>query len=213
MFRIHRPSLFFAAALTVLTYGTTASAHCNQGSHARNAANGTVQHAPAPRDVPYAVGRNRNGRTVTSVQRVDESNESYREITTRDRNGRVLNRERNYGRQYIVNRNPDGSGASISDDGLLGRYRTRARWDANGRLTEFVTDDQWDEDPPENMLNRHRFEDNRRPDRRHIPSATLRNPDGSTVSVTRTANGGREVVNRDARGNVTSRQTHPPRGR
>lgn len=165
-------------------------------------------------DQPFAVITNpRTGETVTVSRGTDAAGEGHRRIVTRDRSGRVTDDRREYNHPYATRRNPDGSGASRVQSGTLGRYLTRMRWDADGRLTQLIHDDLWDAEPPENMLNRHLFRDNRRPNPPDLPSASLRSPDGSSVTSQGTEEGGREVEVRNPCGEVVGRVSYPPRTR
>lgn len=165
-------------------------------------------------DQPFATITNlETGETTVVHRATDAWGESYRRILTRDRTGRVTEDRRAYNHPYAVRRSPDGSGASRVHSGPLGRFLTRTRWDADGRITMMIQDDLWDAEPPENMLNRHLFRDNRRPSRLHLPFATIRHPDGSTVSSQGTEAGGREVEMRNPCGELIGRESHSPRAR
>ncbi|MAE96506.1 MAG: hypothetical protein CL910_17810 [Deltaproteobacteria bacterium] len=165
-------------------------------------------------DEPFATITNpATGETTTVSRRADGWGESHRRVLTRDRDGRITEDRRVYNHPFAVRRSPDGSGASRVHSGPLGRFLTRMRWDAEGRPTMMTQDDLWDEEPPENMLNRHLFRDNRRPSRLHLPFGHLRHPDGSTVTSRGTEEGGREVEARNPCGEVTRRDSHPPRRR
>jgi len=165
-------------------------------------------------DQPFAVITNpETGESITVSRSIDTSGESHRRIVTRDRAGRVTDDQHAYNHPFATRRSPDGSGASRAHSGTLGRYLTRVHWDAEGRPTLMIQDDLWDEDPPENMLNRHLFRDNRRPDQLRLPSASLRHPDGSSIASQGTEEGGREVEMRNPCGEVIGRDSHPPRVR
>ncbi|MBW2244882.1 MAG: hypothetical protein JRH01_23115 [Deltaproteobacteria bacterium] len=165
-------------------------------------------------DQPFAVITNpETGETITVSRSTDGAGESHRSIVTRDRSGRVTDDQREYNHPFATRRSPDGSGASRSHSGTLGRFLTRVHWDAEGRPTLMIQDDLWDEDPPENMLNRHLFRDNRRPNPPRLPSASLRHPDGSSAISQGTEEGGREVQMRNPCGEVIGRESHPPRAR
>lgn len=166
-------------------------------------------------DQPFATITNpETGETTTVSSGRDGFGESHRRIITRDRRGRVTDRRREYRHPRASRTSPDGSGAAREHGGPLGRFLTRLRWDAEGRPTFLTQDDMWDDEPPENMLNRHLFRDNRRPEPRlDLPSASLRHPDGSTVTSQGDEDGGREIVRRNPCGEVIGREPQPARRR